>query len=237
MAEELVLLHGFTQTGASWRPVLAALGGRYKAIAPDLPGHGAFAARPASFPACDAYLRALARRPVVLAGYSMGGRIALHAALGAGAPVARLVLVSASPGLADPAERAVRKRSDDALAERIEAIGVDAFVREWAAQPLFAGLPRGVAEQAGADRRRNTAAGLAAALRGLGTGVMPSLWDRLPELTLPVTLVAGERDAKFLAIAERMAAALPAGRLVVAEGAGHAVPLEDPDAVAAAIVG
>ena len=232
-----MLLHGFTQTSASWRPVLAALGGRYKALAPDLPGHGAFAARPASFPACDAYVRALARRPVVLAGYSMGGRIALHAALASGAPVARLVLVAACPGLADPAERAARRRSDDALADRIEAIGVDAFVREWAAQPLFAGLPRGVAEQADADRRRNTAAGLAAALRGLGTGVMPSLWDRLPELSVPVTLVAGSRDAKFLAIAEQMAAALPDARLVVAEGAGHAVPLEAPDAVAAAIVG
>ena len=94
-----------------------------------------------------------------------------------------------------------------------------------------------MAEQADADRRRNTAAGLAAALRGLGTGVMPSLWGRLTELTVPVTLVVGDRDAKFLAIAEQMASALPAARLVVAEGAGHAVPLEAPDVVAAAIVG
>ena len=235
VAEELVLLHGFTQTSATWRPVLAALGGRYKAIAPDLPGHGSFAARPASFPACDAYLRALAPRPFVLAGYSMGGRIALHAALGLGPKVTRLVLLGASPGIADPAERAARRREDDALADRIEAIGVDAFVREWSAQALFDGIPRGVAEQADADRRRNTAPGLAAALRGLGTGVMPSLWERLPELDVPVTLVVGARDEKFRAIAEQMAQALPRARLVVAEGAGHAVHLEAPDAVAAAL--
>jgi len=230
-----VLLHGFTQTSASWRPVRRALGARYKAVAPDLPGHGAFAARPASFPACDAYLRALPRGPFALAGYSMGGRIALHAALSLGARLTRLVLVAATAGLADPAERAARRRDDDALADRIEAIGVEAFVREWSAQPLFAGIPRGVAEQANADRRHNTAAGLAAALRGLGTGVMPSLWDRLPELALPVTIIVGDRDAKFLDIAHRMAAALPAARLVVVPGAGHALPLEAPDAVAAAI--
>ena len=112
---------------------------------------------------------------------------------------------------------------------------MEAFVREWSAQPLFAGIPRGVAEQANADRRHSTAAGLAAALRGLGTGVMPSLWDRLPELALPVTIIVGDRDAKFLDIAHRMAAALPAARLVVVPGAGHALPLQAPDAVAAAI--
>jgi len=235
VAEELVLLHGFTQTSASWRPVRAALGPRYKAIAPDLPGHGSFAARPASFPACDAYLRALTGGPFALAGYSMGGRIALHAALALGARLTRLVLVATTAGLADPAERADRRRADDALADRIEAVGVEAFVREWSAQPLFASLPRGVAEQANADRRRNTAAGLAAALRGLGTGVMPSLWDRLGELRVPVTLVVGDRDAKFLDIGERMGAALPDARLVVVRGAGHALPLEAPDAVAAAL--
>jgi 2-succinyl-6-hydroxy-2,4-cyclohexadiene-1-carboxylate synthase len=237
VAEELVLLHGFTQTSASWRPVLAALGGRYKAIVPDLPGHGSFAGRPASFSACDAYLRAVAGGPFVLAGYSMGGRIALHAAFSLGPRVTRLVLIGASPGLADPGERAARRREDDALADRIEAIGVEAFVREWGAQKLFAGIPRGVAEQADADRRRNTAPGLAAALRGLGTGVMPSLWERLPELDLPVTLVVGARDAKFRGIAERMAAALPRARLAVVDGAGHAVHLEAPDAVAAALAG
>lgn len=232
MAAELVLLHGFTQTGRSWQPVLHALAGRYRAVAPDLPGHGEFAARrPASFAACDAYLRALALDPITLAGYSMGGRMALHAALSLGDRIDRLVLIGASPGLADPAERAARAAEDAALADRIEAIGLEAFVHEWSAQPLFAGIPRGVADAANADRMRNTASGLAAALRGLGTGVMPSLWERLGELALPVELVVGERDDKFRAIGERMESALPDARLHVVPGAGHAVQLEAPGAV------
>jgi 2-succinyl-6-hydroxy-2,4-cyclohexadiene-1-carboxylate synthase len=233
MHADLVLLHGFTQTGRSWQPVRHVLGARYRAVAPDLPGHGAFARRrPASFAACDAYVRALTDAPFTLAGYSMGGRIALHAALAVGSRIRRLVLVGASPGLADPQERARRRAADEALADRIEAIGVDAFAAEWAEQPLFAGMPRGIAEQADADRRRNTAPGLAAALRGLGTGVMPPLWDRLGELPMPVDLVVGERDEKFRAIAERMAAAIPAARLHIVPGAGHAVHLEQPAALA-----
>ena len=232
MPPDLVLLHGFTQTGRSWQPVLHALAARYRAVAPDLPGHGGFAdRRPASFAACDAYLRSVAGDRVTLAGYSMGGRVALHAALSLGSRVERLVLIGASPGLADAAERAARAAADAALADRIEAIGLEAFVREWAAQPLFAGMPRGVAELAEADRLRNTASGLAAALRGLGTGVMPSLWDRLGELEMPVELVVGERDVKFRAIAERMGEALPDASLTVVPGAGHAAHLEAPDAV------
>ena len=233
MPPTLVLLHGFTQTRQSWRRAIAALGGRRRALAPDLPGHGHAAARPASFPACTGYVRALGGERFALVGYSMGGRIALHAALALGDRVDRLVLVGASPGIADPAERAARRAADDALADRIEAIGVEAFAREWAALPLWEGQPERVAAAAHADRLRNTPEGLAAALRGLGTGVMEPLWDALPSLTVPVTLVVGERDEKFLAIAERMAAVLPRAEVVVIEGAGHAAQLEAPDAVAA----
>ena len=201
MRPPLVLLHGFTQTRQSWRRTAAELGGRFHVLAPDLPGHGQAASRPASFPACAAYVRALAADPpaalsagvprdrarrFALCGYSMGGRIALYTALALGERVERLVLVGASPGLADPAERAARRAADEALAARIEAIGVEAFAREWGAQPLFAGQPERVAAAAHADRLRNTPAGLAAALRGLGTGVMEPLWDRLGGLAMPV---------------------------------------------------
>jgi 2-succinyl-6-hydroxy-2,4-cyclohexadiene-1-carboxylate synthase len=233
-----VLLHGFTQTRQSWRRTIAALGGRYRALAPDLPGHGMAAERrPASFAACAAYVRALADEPIVLAGYSMGGRIALYTALTMPGLVHRLVLVGASPGIADAAERDERRRADEALADRIETLDIAAFATEWGAQELFAGQDARVAAAAHADRLRNTPAGLAAALRGLGTGVMPPLWERLGELTMPVTLVAGERDAKFRAIAGRMSPAIAGCRVEVVDGAGHAAQLEQPEIVAAAIRG
>jgi 2-succinyl-6-hydroxy-2,4-cyclohexadiene-1-carboxylate synthase len=236
MRGDLVLLHGFTQTRQSWRQTVAGLGGRYRALTPDLPGHGMLAERrPASFAACAAYVRALGGERFTLAGYSMGGRIALYTALALPGHVERLVLVGASPGLADAAEREARRSSDEALAARIEAIGVEAFAEEWGAQDLFAGQGERVAAAAHADRLRNTAGGLAAALRGLGTGVMPSLWDRLGELAMPVTLIVGDRDAKFGAIAERMATAIPDSRVEVIAGAGHAAQLEQPELVAAAI--
>src|SRR5918912_3882251 len=104
MPPALVLLHGFTQTRQSWRRTVQALAGRYRALTPDLPGHGQSALRPASFAAVTAYVRALAPAPFTLAGYSMGGRIALHAAFALRPE--RLVLIGASPGLADPHERA-----------------------------------------------------------------------------------------------------------------------------------
>jgi 2-succinyl-6-hydroxy-2,4-cyclohexadiene-1-carboxylate synthase len=230
---ELVLLHGFTQTGRSWAPVEEALAERYRCFTPDLPGHGdAAERRPASFGAVTAYLSALKPERFALCGYSMGGRLALHAALHLPARVERLVLVGATPGLEDATEREARRAADFALADRIVADGLEAFVEAWGRQPLFAAQPRGVADAARADRLRNTAAGLATALRGMSTGVMEPLWGRLGELTVPVALVVGERDEKFRAIADRMAAAIPSAEVVVVEGAGHAVQLERPDAVA-----
>jgi 2-succinyl-6-hydroxy-2,4-cyclohexadiene-1-carboxylate synthase len=231
MPPALVLLHGFTQTRQSWRRTVQALQGRYRAIAPDLPGHGQSGRRTASFAATTAYVRAL--EPQILVGYSMGGRIALHAAFTV--KPQRLILVGASPGLQDAGERAQRKQQDDALADRIEQIGIEAFAIEWGSQPLFEGQPERVRSAAYADRLRNTPHGLAAALRGLGTGVMDPLWDRLPELDLPVTLIAGERDEKFRAIAERMRERLPQADLTIVPGAGHAAQLERPELVAAAI--
>ncbi len=234
----LVLLHGFTQTGRSWDPVVTALGERYRALAPDLRGHGAAGdRRPVSFAAIEHDILELAPPRFALAGYSMGGRIALDLALrddgAAQRRITRLTLIGASPGLADPAERAARRAADEALADEIERGGVEAFARRWAAQPLFADQPPAVARAAHAERLRNSAAGLAASLRGVGTGAMEPLWDRLDQLTIPVTLIAGERDAKFRALAERMAAQIPHATVHVVANAGHAAQLERPGEVAA----
>ena len=232
----LLLLHGFTATGRSWDPVRRRLGaGTYTPVlAPDLRGHGAAGdVRPATLGACVDDLRQ--DEPYALGGYSMGGRIALLLALAQPSLVARLVLVSTTAGIADAAERAARRTADEELADGLERAGLETFARWWGAQPLFAGQSTEAAALAHADRLRNTAAGLAASLRGMGTGTMEPVWDRLGELTMPAVVVTGERDAKFRALGERLADGLPDARLVVVPGAGHAVHLDAPAAVADAL--
>jgi len=166
-------------------------------------------------------------------GYSMGGRIALHLALHASGRVRRLVLESASPGLEGAEERARRRADDEALARRIEDDGIEAFVRRWEELPLFASQKRLSAEARAAHRARrlaNDPLGLAEALRGLGTGTLPSLWGRLSEVGIPTLLVVGALDEKFVRIAGEMERALPRARRVVVPDAGHTVHLERPDA-------
>ncbi len=137
------------------------------------------------------------------------------------------MLVGASPGLADADERAARREADEALAADIERIGTAAFLDRWLAQPMFATLnPQPEDLEA---RLANTPAGLATALRRLGTGVQEPLWDRLGELKMPVLAVAGQEDAKFSHLAEEMADAIGVNAQVVAlAGAGHAAHLERP---------
>jgi 2-succinyl-6-hydroxy-2,4-cyclohexadiene-1-carboxylate synthase len=231
----LLCLHGFTATGASWDPVRRLVdGGLYEPEAPDLRGHGTKgAARPATIEATVDDLRQ--DEPYALAGYSMGGRVALHLALAQPQLVRRLVLVSTTAGIDGERERAERREADGDIADGIERAGLEPFVRSWAAQPLFDGQSPEVAAFSHRDRMRNTAEGLAASLRGSGTGAMTPVWDRLGELTMPVAVLVGERDTKFRALGERLAAGLPDARLVVVPGAGHALHLEAPQAVADAL--
>jgi 2-succinyl-6-hydroxy-2,4-cyclohexadiene-1-carboxylate synthase len=238
MARDVVFLHGFTHTGASWDPVVAALGERYRALAPDIRGHGTRSdLEPVTLGAVLGDLAGLAPERFTLVGYSMGGRIALHFALASGDRVERLVLIGASPGLADVEERSARRAADERLAGEIEASSIEAFAERWAQTPVLAGQPPEVLAAVHADRLRNQPAGLARALRGLGTGALSSLWDRLGAVGMPVALVVGERDEKFAAIATEMALVLPDAEVVRVPGAGHAVHLEAPGAVAAVIAG
>jgi 2-succinyl-6-hydroxy-2,4-cyclohexadiene-1-carboxylate synthase len=215
----LVLLHGFAGTGRSWDAVAAELGGT-PYLAPDL-GAGSWPDVP--------------DEPVTLVGYSMGGRIALHVALGAPQRVARLVLVSTTAGIEDDGERARRRDSDEALARRIEQGTITEFADDWMAQPLFAGTPPKAAARWLADLLRNEPGQLATQLRRFGAGVLEPVWHRLDELTMPADVVVGERDAKYRALAERLARELPGARLHVVPGAGHGLPREAPAAVAAVL--
>jgi 2-succinyl-6-hydroxy-2,4-cyclohexadiene-1-carboxylate synthase len=235
--ETIVLLHGFAGTRRAFDGVGARLSAeRYLPLALDLPGHGETGdhPRPITFAACVSHVLARSPERFALCGYSMGGRVALHVALTAPARVSRLVLVSASPGIEDARERARRRASDELLADQIEGSSIEAFITRWDALELFARDPPEVDRVAREDQRRNSPDALAAVLRGIGTGAMEPLWRRLQELTMPVRMLAGERDGRFQALAERAVAMLPDGDLAILAG-GHRLLLENPAGVARAL--
>lgn len=165
--------------------------------------------------------------PATIIGYSMGGRMALHVALAHPKALTGLVLVSATAGIEDGDERAQRRASDEALARHAERVGAAAFVEEWVAQPMFAGVPD--------VARCDDVVTIAGHLRLAGTGTQEPLWPRLAEIDVPTLIVAGERDAKFRALAERLATGIAGAELVVVDDAGHAVPFERPDAFVGAV--
>ena len=224
----VVLVHGFTQTRRAWLPVAHLLSGLNRFTLVDAPGHGGSGRVRADLWE-GAALLGVTGGQAAYAGYSMGGRLCLHLALAQPELVERLVLVSASPGIDDPGQRAARRASDEALAQRIEAEGVAAFVDWWLAQSLFATLPASAAGRE--ERLANTAEGLAGSLRLAGAGSQAPLWDRLSELAMPALVVAGDLDVTYVDIGRRMAGRIgDNAELVLIPGAGHACHLERLDA-------
>lgn len=237
MPDDVVLLHGFSGTRRAWDGVIGLLDReRYRPLALDLPGHGdaSDVPQPITFAGCVAAVLAGVPERFALCGYSLGGRVALHVALAAPERVNRLVLISCSAGIEDPHERAARREADGQLAHALERTPFEQFIERWRGQPLFASEPPAVGELARADQRRNRPHALAAVLRGLGAGEMDPLWNRLSELSMPVSVLAGTRDSKYVSLAQRMVAQLPDARLLVIEG-GHNLTLENPAAIARAL--
>lgn len=222
----IVFVPGFTQSAMAWDATRAALPAEHVSVALEVPDTLDFVA--------TAHALGDAGGRSMYVGYSLGGRLCLRLASDRPELVEALVLVSATPGIEDDAERATRRSSDDELARDIERDGVAAFIDRWLAQPLFATLP---ADAAGRDERirANTAARLAHQLRALGQGAQEPLWERLEEIELPVALVTGLEDAKYDAIAEATFERLD-DCVHVRLDAGHAVPLEQPAALAHFVV-
>lgn len=227
----LVLVHGFTQTCHSWGAVAGHLATNHEVVRVDAPGHGR------SGPACPmpagAEQLAEAGGAAAYLGYSMGARLCLHLALADPKRVSALVLVGGTAGIEDPADRQRRRLADRALADDLERVGLEAFLHQWLAKPMFAGLDPAAAGLQ--SRLENTAAELAASLRLAGPGAQESLWARLPELVMPVLVVTGERDAK--APVSRALADTIGDNAVLAlvAGAGHAAHLERPDTFAGVV--
>ena len=237
----VVLLHGFTGRGRNWEAVSSFKFrvSSFEFMAVDLLGHGLTdspveATRyKMEYAAADlaTLILDLTTPPVHLVGYSMGGRLALYLALHYPHLFRSLVLESSSPGLASETERQTRRARDEQLAQQLEQEGLETFVDYWETIPLFASqnrLPAEVRQRLRQQRLQNNPVGLANSLCGMGTGIQPSLWEQLPQLHLPVLLLAGELDSKFVTIARQMAAQLPQAQLRLIPNAGHTIHLEQP---------
>ncbi len=238
--EPLIALHGFTGSAADWRPLRPRLDAGLRVITIDLIGHGrsdapAEVERYGLMRCVDDLVGVMDVLGIERAhwlGYSMGGRVALALALSHPQRISRLILESASPGLAEASARRERRAADAALARSIDADGIEAFVDRWMAQPLFASQARLSAPAraaARAARIKQRPLGLANSLRGMGTGSQPSFWEQLPQLEPETLLISGGLDTKFCAIAAAIAARAARARVAVIADAGHAAHLEEPE--------
>ena len=219
----------------------------HRVFAVDLPGHGN-AATPhaiehfsmeATVSCLWDSLDTLGVERASLVGYSLGGRVALSAAVACPERVAKVVCIGASPGIADPIERNKRKLADEALADSILADGVEQFVDSWLAQPLFASLAERLSpadfKTTREQRLANSPEGLTLSLRGIGTGTMEPLHEALANMDFLCLWIAGAEDAKFAAIAEEMSKAMSNGSHALIPDAGHSAHLENPVATLSAI--
>ena len=233
----ILFLHGFMGSSADWREIMTALEERTFCIAVDLPGHGASLGLAQEAYTIEGAVRAvigtldeLEVGRTVIAGYSMGGRLALYLALRYPERCAGLFLESASPGLESAEERMARRAADEEKAKRLESGNFEVFLENWYRQPLFAPLARDekLLSRTIEARRRNEPVELARSLRGMGTGSQPSLWGELERLDVPTLAVAGELDGKYAGISSRMASLSPKIEPAIVPEAGHTVHAKTP---------
>jgi len=237
--EPLLLLHGFTGSHKSWGKYVDTWSKQFRVIAVDIIGHG-FSECPEepnrysmqhAVQDMEALLDKLQLAKVHIVGYSMGGRLALSFAMMHSERVNKLVIESGSPGIETEELIQQRKLADEELACKIEQEGILKFIDYWESIPLFQTLRQCSAEAQQSIREQrlyNDPLGLANSLRGMGTAAQPSWWDQLHLLDVPVLLICGEQDEKFVAIATKMNAKLPNSNYAEVSNSGHLVHVEQP---------
>jgi 2-succinyl-6-hydroxy-2,4-cyclohexadiene-1-carboxylate synthase len=224
----IAFLPGFAQRGESWGPVAERVGQSYRSVCVDF-GSWTF----------DQRLSEIASRVDdgdVVVGYSMGGRLALRAALRRPDRFGALVLVGASAGIEDEAERLGRRRADEELADWIETHTIEEFVTRWEDQAVFASQSPELLEMQRPGRLSHEPRRLAQLLRSGGQGVFEPVWDQLETIDCPVLALAGEQDTRYADAAYRTAERVKHGQARRVAGAGHAPQLERPEEFAELLV-
>ncbi len=222
---QVVFVPGFMQPGDAWRPVAERLGQRYPSVLLDHRRH-TYEARLAEIAGAAGDLG------TVLCGYSLGGRLALHAALREPERYAGLVMIGTSAGIEAPGTRAARAEADARLAAWMETQPIEEIVSIWERQPLFADQADALVEAQRPGRLAQDPRSLALLLRTAGQGALEPVWQRLDSLPMPVLAIAGSLDDRYHDAARRMANAMSDGHWEAIEHAGHAPHLQRPETVA-----
>ncbi|GAB3061676.1 2-succinyl-6-hydroxy-2,4-cyclohexadiene-1-carboxylate synthase [Salinicoccus sesuvii] len=232
----LLLLHGFISDMDSMAQIARTASPHFNILRVDLPGFGGTRSTDIDYTietiadGLQSLLKELGLKKVDILGYSMGGRVALSFAINYPEAVERLIIESASPGIASLEDRQARLLIDRKRADDITA-NYTVFIDAWETMALFDSQKHLMSEERSSQRRNRLAQvpkEVADSLLKYGTGVQPSYWQRLKHITIPVLLVVGEQDTKFKSINSKMAEMLPDAQLVVIEGAGHNVHMESP---------
>jgi 2-succinyl-6-hydroxy-2,4-cyclohexadiene-1-carboxylate synthase len=222
----VLFIPGFMQRGDAWRPVAELLPERYPSVLLDHSEN--------SFEGRLAEIRD-AGGGRVLVGYSLGGRLALRAALREPEHYLGVITVGATAGIDEPSLRSVRAEADERLAAWMEAAPIEDIVGVWERQPLFADQSETLIEKQRPGRLDQRPEDLALLLRTAGQGVLEPVWHDLLRFEPPLLAVAGSRDEGYVRAAKRIADTAPRGRAEIVEDAGHAVQLQRPDVVAGLI--
>jgi 2-succinyl-6-hydroxy-2,4-cyclohexadiene-1-carboxylate synthase len=222
----VLFIPGFMQRGDAWRPVAELLPERYPSTLLDHSEHS-FEGRMR-----EIFEHAGAADAPVLAGYSLGGRLALRAALRWPESFSAVVLVGSTAGIEEGPVRAGRVEADEKLASWMEAMPIEDIVALWERQPLFADQSDQLVEAQRPGRLSHDPRSLALLLRTAGQGTLEPVWHELPRLELPLLAIAGARDDGYSAAAKRMAKAAPRARAAIVAEAGHAPHLQQPEEVA-----
>jgi 2-succinyl-6-hydroxy-2,4-cyclohexadiene-1-carboxylate synthase len=224
----ILLIPGFMQGAGAWAPVAALLEAEHDVTALEHREH-TYEGRLDEI--------AAAGEGAVLCGYSLGGRLALRAALRSPERHAAVITVGASPGIEEPEARSARAAADDRLAGWMETSRIEDIVSVWERQPLFADQADALVEAQRPGRLAQDPRALALLLRTAGQGALAPVWHELETLRPPLLALAGARDATYAGVAERMAETAPDGRMALVEDAGHAAHLQQPEAFTRQVLG